>query len=92
MNQPHTPLASIVAPVTPCQDLAARYAERYVSVAWQPALRALSSDSSQQLRGAAALPDAQRAAVKTVWTAVNAALDTFTSHPVSCGKLRLDAR
>ncbi|KAL6775703.1 hypothetical protein ACKKBG_A18215 [Auxenochlorella protothecoides x Auxenochlorella symbiontica] len=63
------------------KDLAARYAERYVSVAWQPALRALSSDSSQQLRGAAALPDAQRAAVKTVWTAVNAALDTFTSHP-----------
>lgn len=69
----------------PCflsQTRAMLWADSYLSTAWGPALRGLRDDAAQRPRGSALLPDAERAAVKVVWTAINKALDTALGQPV----------
>lgn len=78
------PRPSILFPPPPLQTRAMLWADSYLSTAWGPALRGLREDAAQRPRGSALLPDAERAAVKVVWTAINKALDTALGQPVGC--------
>ncbi|KAK2077153.1 hypothetical protein QBZ16_004787 [Prototheca wickerhamii] len=68
------------------------WADSYLSTAWGPALRGLREDAAQRPRGSALLPDAERAAVKVVWTAINKALDTALGQPAIVESAELRAK